>query len=379
LPYVQNLDVIFFGCSILKAGRIFLDVRNIRVTMSLLINAYSTVISPSKPEFEHEPHNHRDRSDPEMVEHLQDFIGYVMNKVGGEMTATAYHVMRHIERVQNQFSLTIEEDAFEEFAGWALAANAIFFLPDGTIRDPYGAILVDPDGDEPDPEADVPYPQAACERKLRTETRLQESGIPVLVSLPPVIGESELVLRDADEVARRMLALFLVAVRAESLNSEDSLSADELRETSLLGFDALTPNEREFMENVTPDETTVIQFVWRYEALFVLQWALGLIDKLPFPTQICNVPQVAGLALKNNSAQRVKKSKLRPTEEILDALDLHFRLHWAARNAKHNDAAAQKKLDAAGLEPGVIQERHYALNWLVRFEDKDWDDVDTPT
>ncbi|WP_394816959.1 DUF4272 domain-containing protein [Streptomyces lonegramiae] len=24
-------------------------------------------------------------------------------------------------------------------------------------------------------------------------------------------------------------------------------------------------------------------------------------------------------------------------------------------------------------------ERHYALNWLVRFEDSAWDEVDTPT
>jgi hypothetical protein len=32
-----------------------------------------------------------------------------------------------------------------------------------------------------------------------------------------------------------------------------------------------------------------------------------------------------------------------------------------------------------GLDPGVIQERHHALNWLVRFEDAEWDDVDTPT
>ena len=59
---------------------------------------------------------------------------------------------------------------------------------------------------------------------------------------------------------------------------------------------------------------------------------------------------------------------------ILDALDLHYRLHWYVR---------QMKLDGQepppGLEGGVIQERHHALNWLVRFEDRDWDDVDTPT
>jgi hypothetical protein len=33
----------------------------------------------------------------------------------------------------------------------------------------------------------------------------------------------------------------------------------------------------------------------------------------------------------------------------------------------------------ANLNDGVLQERHHALNWLVRFEDREWDDVDTPT
>ena len=29
--------------------------------------------------------------------------------------------------------------------------------------------------------------------------------------------------------------------------------------------------------------------------------------------------------------------------------------------------------------PGVVLERHRALNWLVRFAHADWDDVDMPT
>ena len=65
---------------------------------------------------------------------------------------------------------------------------------------------------------------------------------------------------------------------------------------------------------------------------------------------------------------------MRSVMEILDALDLHYRQHWATRQA------LLKKYPApAGLNDGVLQERHHALNWLVRFEDRDWDEVDTPT
>ncbi|PSD21825.1 hypothetical protein C7E13_19565 [Stenotrophomonas maltophilia] len=57
-----------------------------------------------------------------------------------------------------------------------------------------------------------------------------------------------------------------------------------------------------------------------------------------------------------------------------DALDLHYRLHWVAREAQRQGAPMP-----GALEGGVIYERHYALNWLFCFEQADWDDVDTPT
>ncbi|HDS1213045.1 TPA: DUF4272 domain-containing protein [Shewanella algae] len=31
------------------------------------------------------------------------------------------------------------------------------------------------------------------------------------------------------------------------------------------------------------------------------------------------------------------------------------------------------------IDRGVVLERHYALNWLIGFENSDWDEVDTPT
>jgi hypothetical protein len=42
-------------------------------------------------------------------------------------------------------------------------------------------------------------------------------------------------------------------------------------------------------------------------------------------------------------------------------------------------AELDEKAAPAKLEAGVVAERHYALNWLVRYGDADWDDVDTPT
>jgi hypothetical protein len=65
---------------------------------------------------------------------------------------------------------------------------------------------------------------------------------------------------------------------------------------------------------------------------------------------------------------------LRPTAEILDLLDLTYRAHWRMR-----EAARSQEPPPEGWDAGVLQERHYALNWLIRFEDAAWDEVDTPT
>lgn len=58
-------------------------------------------------------------------------------------------------------------------------------------------------------------------------------------------------------------------------------------------------------------------------------------------------------------------------EQLLDAAEVILRYDWACVDARihHRDAPA-------GLDAGVVQERHYALNWLVGGSDNaDWDDV----
>ena len=70
----------------------------------------------------------------------------------------------------------------------------------------------------------------------------------------------------------------------------------------------------------------------------------------------------------------MKRARLRDPGQILDALDLYYRLHWYATEIRLG-----RKEALPGLESGVIKERHYALNWLVGFEGAEWDDVETTT
>jgi hypothetical protein len=342
--------------------------------MSVLINAYCTHRDPPPLAFPHELHGRRDRTDRNLSEHLNGFMGFVMRGGEREMTQSRYHVLRHIQRVQHHLSLDVADDDMDAFGEWAAAANAICFLPDETIRDPSGRILVDPESGDPEEGAEVPYPPDAIQRRARSNERLAELEVHVMPTLPPVISEVEIELRPAREVALRSFALFVVAVRAESLATNQELTVDELRQKRPRGFDALSPKETSFLDNPSPEQQAVIDHAWRYEALFLLQWALRWFDDLFLPTKICDVPRVARVMLQEDDDAMVRDAELRATSELLDALDLHYRLHWAVRQARLDETDPP-----ANLESGVIAERHYALNWLTGFEDAEWDDVDTPT
>lgn len=342
--------------------------------MSILINAYSTLLNLPPLNFPHKLNSRRDLSDPEMAEHLRGFSGYVWSKSGGQMTSTIYHVLRHIERVQHQVSLDVDNKNLDMFSQWAWRANVILFLPNGSVCDPSGLVLIDPQGLEPHPNAKIPYPKDAIDRRDRNTAFLRQCGIIVPEHLPPVISEGEVTLQRPYETARRMLALFVAAVYGESCATDRSISTAELQKNWPIAFAALSPEEREFVSNPNPSQDQIPIFTWRYEALTLLEWALGLMDTLPFPSTICDVPLAARTASENNSDLFVQNARLRPTWEILDALDLHYRLNWAATEARVRETAGPNNID-----PGVVQERHHALNWLIRFENAEWDDVDTPT
>jgi len=343
--------------------------------VAVLVNVYATCRQIAPPSFEHTMLERRDRSDPELIEHLDGFIGYIMQGGQRPMTQSLYHVMRHIQRVRQHLSLRVDRAHFEALADWAWSINAIIFLEDGSVRDPAGRMLVAADTGLPADGAHVPYPRDAIDRKQRHDERLRADGIAVADGLPPEVGEHEVVLRTPREVAERAFALLAVALRGESIDGGDALSASDLRKRLPFALDALSPKEAAFMSDAAPSNQAAVDHAWRYECVWTLQWALGLVEPLGSASMLCDVPRAASLFVDAaDQGALVESATLRPTAEILDALDLHLRLHWATR-----DATQHGRPPPADLEPGVLQERRVALNWLTRFEDAPWDNVDAPT
>jgi hypothetical protein len=208
----------------------------------------------------------------------------------------------------------------------------------------------------------------AIDRKLRSEAILRAEGVPLLATLPVMETTAEAVKRSKEEVALRTLCLLVVAAKGEGLRQEvveGVLESYELRPY-------LTPKELGFVLDNSPSQHDRIQFNWRHEAAWTLLWALGFVAELGKPSQICDVEFAARTMTETTTSQFIEDSKLRPITEILDQADLIYRYHWAVRNAR-----IKGQQIPAALDPGVTQERHYALNWLVM--EQAWDDITTET
>lgn len=345
--------------------------------MDILVHAYCTHRDPPPLEFPHRAPSHRRRDRGELDKHLQTFAEFCTGHGSRKPTPSLTQVLGHLERVQHHFSFEISQDDFAMMQDWCWESNTLLFFPDKTVRDPAGRVLVDPETGQPEPKAELPFPLDARERKVRSEVQLRNRLIDVPDALPPVPAEIETELRSADEVAWRVLALFLVAVRAESTLAGKPISLDAMKQRSPLAFQAITADESAFLK-LPPNPDHAASVVWRYEAIQTLLWAMGIgtdaTQELKFPDEICDVPAVAEVMLKLQSPEFVSTAKLREKPEILDAADLNYRMLWAARQAAEN-----RQPPPASIDGCIVSERQHALNWLIRFQNADWDNVDIPT
>lgn len=206
-------------------------------------------------------------------------------------------------------------------------------------------------------------------RKARSEALLAARSIPINPHLPVIETATEASFRDGEEVMRRAMCLFAVSRAATDDNAAESIAL--LQRWQLM--DALSPAERSFLGADPLPERARARLSWRCEALIPLMWSTGLIDEMPFPDGPFDFACLAEFweTVPGGYWQNVG---IRDAGEILDEADLIYRLHWASR-----DAALKSEKMPGGLHPGVVSERHHALNWLIGYDAAEWDDVSTDT
>jgi hypothetical protein len=347
----------------------------------------------------------------ELSEHLDGFCGYVRHIYGGAPDERGEQVVERIRHTRLVAGVVIEpqrdaEDRAESILGaMAHGLNALVFY-DSALYDSDSKLILAPDASF-DADADVlgpvaelirdrvqvklpegePYqPTPAQEaRYARIAPELERRKVPTLSYRLHIDDDEETTLREPAEVACRLLVLSAVTYVADGGDRQKVRGLIERKEV----WPHVSPEERQLLEADELDSDVARNLLWRLEGLWVMAWALGELE-LPWPAGFCEVPRLNGIVTSCESRPDfVGGAQLRPKTEILDGLQLTLLQHWAIRDAFVHQRDIPVDLDWAGAAEmmpvrgcpttGVVAERHHALNWLVRFGDDDWDDVDTPT
>ncbi|MEB3039745.1 DUF4272 domain-containing protein [Capnocytophaga gingivalis] len=203
----------------------------------------------------------------------------------------------------------------------------------------------------------------AQERKNRSIAILQAQNVPYIEHLPFRYETEEVTPRDKKEVIERAVCSFASIMCALSISKgeysqEDRVYAEDFLSEKYNVLELLTPMEQQVIAG-TISEAGAMNATWKYELLWVLLWALGIVEELSFPNEICDCDLVMGTMKRFKGLDDfMANTTLRPLEEILQALDLHYRYHWVAVNARVNGS------DPAGIDEEVVMERRAGLEWL---------------
>lgn len=211
----------------------------------------------------------------------------------------------------------------------------------------------------------------AQERKNKTEEFLKGYDIPINVGLPLIEEDGDAKIRNAKDIAKRLLVLTYLNVASEQ---EDKNEIIEFLKTDDL-WSAVSEDEKVLFLKDELTEQDAINISWKSECIYIMLWAINKVDTLDFPPEQCEIYQMLELLpdfLESNK-DFVENATIRTTDEILDMSDLLYRLHWAVRQAELENTDSPADIDSS-----IVQERHYAINWITYYEDN-WDDITTDT
>jgi hypothetical protein len=232
---------------------------------------------------------------------------------------------------------------------WSLAALALLAS---------AALAQTPEKPQPAPAAPAKSgPSAeARERKARSIEQLKAEEIPVIPDWPVLPDSTKAKVRTVQEVAQRTIAVCFTALKAEGA-SQATLEGLVKRYKAKKFF---TPAEWEFVDNNAQTNDDRNKYLWRYEDLAVLMWALGYTEELERPDRTCDVRKTVSYLSNRSLEQFIADAKLREIGELLDAADLTYRYNGAVEDARRRGKPAP-----GGLDRQVVRQRNQMLGWLI--------------
>jgi hypothetical protein len=176
--------------------------------------------------------------------------------------------------------------------------------------------------------------------------------------------------RSVVEIAKRAIALHCAIAASHEVSKADI--SEWLKSESL--YDDLSPWERKFMEAGENSRCDIIQATWRVEGQVALLWSIQKIDQMDELTGQCNTTLLVDAMpdLFSTTSGFIESATLRSKEQIEDEYERIYDIHCKVRGAKNKGIPTE-------YDSGVVQERHYAMNWITGYCGQAWDEITTDT
>jgi hypothetical protein len=202
--------------------------------------------------------------------------------------------------------------------------------------------------------------------KVASHEFLRRHSIEVNETLPLIEPLEKLNPQNARSVAIRSVVLSYVigiAFRADSRRLKASLQQFDL-------FTYASAQERNLLSRSEHTEQEKLNASWLTECVQSLAWCLAFVELDPF--RRCDDDLASHFPKPFTDPHGfISNATLRSMHEIYQQADLHYRLHWAARNARLTR-------HRSSLDEELITERRKALDWVIGVEE-DWDEIPLDT
>ncbi len=129
-------------------------------------------------------------------------------------------------------------------------------------------------------------------RKKRSIEILKAHNVPYIQHLPVIETANNVKIRTVEEIAQRAVTCLLaIQVACDAAGAPGNFKksrkffGEKLIELGLEGF--LTQKEQKIFKGKCNNQDFV-SMTWKYEAYWILLWALGIVEQLDYPSEACD-------------------------------------------------------------------------------------------
>lgn len=294
-----------------------------------------------------------------------------------------------------EFSIDEQEERTNAIIGRIYAiANAcasIVLYPDMSLYTSKGELLLNIEGES---EKDVYYPVSNSDildenrayderdqkRFLKIKEEIEGRRFPMTKEiLSTQVTLDSMKVPDTEYIAKRLCAVLACSICAEGVLMEGG--SKDIGLAQFVAFDQrfgcgsyLSNEERAFIEG-DMNKQEAIAMSWRYECANVLMWSLGLIDITFDYEYLCDVASMMQVMNRFKNFEDILQHV--NVVDPVTLLDVHTKTLYYHRSCVE---AQVKQIELEGINAEIIQEQHYALNWLTYAnKTRNWDAISCHT